>query len=231
MFVTSGQNFDINPFLILYTDGQLIIPYYEKQLSQKEMDGILAKFEQLGFYQIEGTAPIDEHNPIYAFPNGIAPNIVGLSTVKYIGVYGNNSNGIGYMGNREEFLVQPIKDIISYLESFSTEGAIRYQPDRLLVGVTIIRGTSTENEIVIPWPNDITPPTGIESEGVLYLEGAEATKLYNLVRDNPEADFIYEGIKFWLALRPIYPHECRISHFSFYNWIKTERPFYFCDDP
>jgi len=86
MFITNGQNFDITPFLILYTDGQLIIRNHEKQLSQKEIDGILAKFEQLGFYQIEGAAPIDEQNSLYAFPNGEAPRVSGTYTVKYIAV-------------------------------------------------------------------------------------------------------------------------------------------------
>lgn len=230
LFLFSGLNFDISPFLILYTDGQLIIPYYEKQLSQKEMSDVLVIFEQLGFYQINGTAPIDDKNPVYDFQNRNIPNIYG-NTVKYIGVYGNKSNSIGYMEEWEDYLAQPVKEIVSYLDGFSTEDAKPYQPDRLLVGIQVQQEATTENEIVIPWPDDVTHPTGIEFEGVLYLDGAEATKLFNLWRDNPDTAFMYEGTKLWLHPRPIYPHECQVSSFSHPNWYPTERPRFFCEDP
>jgi hypothetical protein len=58
------------------------------------------------------------------------------------------------------------------------------------------------------------------------LEGAEAVQLYNTVEENPEAYFIYEGIKFQPILRPIYPHECHIYRY----YPDSKQPFFTCDD-
>lgn len=229
MFEPVGGNFDINPFLILYTDGQLILyPGYEKQLSQEEIDDMLAKLEQFGFFQIKSTFPADEQNPIYTFPNGIAPSSSGLATVKFVEVDGQKSNAVGYMADWKEYLNQPMKDVITYLEGFSTEGATRYKPGRLLVGAKAVQET-TGNDIVIPWPGYIPPPLG--AEDAFYLEGAQAVKLYNLMEDHPNAFFIYKGTKYWLFSRPVYPHECRVSHFTFRDNGTASRSYFFCDEP
>jgi len=226
--------FEFNPFLTLYADGQLIFGSgrSEKYLSQQDTNTVLAYLENMGFFQIQDTGAIDEQNPIYTFPDGIAPFPGADPDLISITVNGKESKTIRYMTKWEQYLNQPMKDIVLYLKSFSSDNAKPYQPDRLLVGIIVIDETFIpEDAIVIPWPNDITPPSeSSRYDTVLYLEGVEALKLYKTVIENPDAYFIYDGIKFIVNLRPILPNECHIYHYHFNADYPNSQPFFSCDD-
>lgn len=227
LFYNRGY-FDFSPSLVLYTDGQLIISgRYTKQLSPLETEAVAKKLEQLGFFHINDTPASDMENPLYILPTEPA----AADSFRWLGeiiVNRQESKKIVYRQQWKEYLIQPMKDIISYLESFTSEGTVPYQPDRLLAGFI------AENEIpipedaaVIPWPNDITPPShGSRYDGVLYLEGAEALRLYDFKEENPDVYFVHEGIKFQLYLRPIYPHECHVYRY----YSDSQQPFFICDD-
>ncbi len=218
--------FDFSPLLVLYTDGQLILSGRTKQLTLKETDEVLIKLEQLGFFQIETTYADDRQNPIYTLLTEQAPPYyINLGEII---VNGKESKTIIYEEEWKKYLIQPMKDIISYLESFSIEGTTLYQPDRMLVGFIMESEIPIpENATVIPWPSEVTPPSeGSTYDGVLYLEGTEALTLFNIIEENPDAYFTFAGLRFQVYLRPIYPHECHIYRY----YPDPKQPFFTCDD-
>ena len=218
--------FDFNPILVLYTDGQLLLSGRTGQLSSEETDKVLTILDQLGFFRIQTTYAADTQNPIYILPTEAMPS--HYINLRELLVNGKESKKVIYERDWEEYLIQPMKDIIAYLDSFSREGTTLYQPDRLLVGFVM------ESEIPIPetatvvaWPSEITPPTeSSRYDGVLYLEGIEALTLFNVKQENPDAYFTFAGIRFQAYLRPIYPHECHIYRY----YSDPKQPFFTCDD-
>jgi len=226
-FIEWGD-FYLEPYLILYEDGQLLFGTgaYEKQLSSKETEEVLKKLNQLGFFQIQETYAGDTQNPLYVFPTDMTPmpNLTLPSVVITV-----NGQEIQYMKEWEDYLVQPMKEIVSYLNSISQDGGTRYQPDRLLVAFEGEEGKRIpEDAVIIPWPGDVTSPAHWSYMGVLYLEGTEALKLYETAGESLYEYFSFEGKKYNVYLRPILPHECHIYHL--YAETPPAQPYFTCDD-
>jgi hypothetical protein len=231
-FIEWGD-FYIEPYFVLYDDGQLIFGTgaYEKQLLPNETKEVLSKVEQLGFFQIQDTYAADSQNPLYSFPYGMTPDPnLNLPSV-VLTVNGHESKSIRYMKEWEKYLAQPMKEIITYLNSISSDGATHYQPDRLLVAFEGEEGKQIpEDAKVIPWPSDVTSPAHRSYMGVLYLEGAEALRLYEVVGESLYEYFSFEGKKFNVFIRPILPHECHIYHlYELRNVPEGVQPYFTCD--
>jgi uncharacterized protein YcfL len=136
------------PYFILYEDGQLIfgIGASEKQLSQADTQAIISKLEQLG---LSRAYEAYKENPDSVFTD---PPEMGYSPQSYsieITFNKDSPKSITYQQYWEDHLIEPMKAIISYLDSISSAGATPYQPDRLLVSV----GDATEipdGQTVIP---------------------------------------------------------------------------------
>ena len=217
------------PYLILYEDGQLIfgIGAYEKQLSQADTQAILSKLEQLGLHQLQEDYEANR-NSVYTVPPDMAYNpsdsMIDITFDK------NDLKSIRYQKIWEDHLIQPMKAIISYLNSISSTGATPYQPDRLLVSA----GDPTripEGETIIPWPEDVTSPLHRSYYGVFYLEGNEALKLYKAAGGYLFGYFSYEGKVYEVYLRPILPHECHIYHLEEYKVFSEQaQPYFTCDN-
>ena len=233
-FIEWGD-FYLEPYLVLYEDGQLIFGTggSQKQLSEHETAEILTKLEQLGFFQIQDNNAADMltgmQNPLYILPTeGVpAPNF-NLPWI-VLTVNGQESKSISYHQEWENYLIQPMKDIISYLNGISSDGATPYQPDRLLVAFESEESKRIpEDAIIIPWPKDVTSPAHWSYMGVLYLEGAEALKLYKAAGENLYEYFSFEGKNYNVYLRPILPHECQIYHL--YEEAPPAQPYFTCDN-
>ncbi len=229
-FIEWGD-FYLEPYLVLYEDGQLIFGtgIHQKQLSSSETNEVLTKLKQLGFFQIQDTYAGDTQNPLYVFPADVTPvpNFNFPSVVVTVG--GQESKTIGYMKEWENYLAEPMKNIISYLKSISSDDATPYQPDRLLVAFESEEGKRIPEDAVInPWPEDITSPAHRSYMGVLYLEGAEALKLYEAASENLYEYFSFDGKNYNVYLRPILPHECHIYHL--YEETPPAQPYFTCDD-
>jgi hypothetical protein len=221
-FIMWGD-FYLEPYLVLYEDGQLIFGLgdKQKQLSQQDTEAILAKLEELGFFQLQNTYAADKENPLYNFPNKIMPDAnLNLPSV----IVTVNGQEIRYMKEWENYLIPPMKDIISYLKSLSDVGAAPYRPERLLVAAGEVEQIPN-GATVIPWPENIPSPIRI-----FYLEGNEALKLYQAAGENLGGYFSYEGKNYDVYLRPILPHECHIYHYSKVNLPPTAQTPFTCDD-
>lgn len=221
-FIDWGD-FYLEPYLVLYEDGQLIFGLgdKQKQLSQQDTQAILSKLEELDFFQLPNTYAADTENPLYNFPNKVMldPNLNLPSVVVTV-----NGQEVRYMKEWENYLIPQMKDIISYLKSLSYVGATSYQPDRLLLSARDIEQIP-DGETVIPWPEGVPSPTS-----VFYLEGNEALKLYQAAGENLIGYFSYEGKNYEVYLRPILPHECHLYHYSEVNLPPTARTPFTCDD-
>jgi hypothetical protein len=226
-FIEYGD-FYMEPYLVLYEDGQLIFGIGDKQnqLSQQDTKAILTKLEELGFSQLQNTYAADTDNPLYNFPNQAVPDPnLNLPSV----VVTVNGKEIRYMEEWENYLVQPMKDIISYLDSISSVDTTPYEPDRLLIGFVSEEGKRIpEDTVIIPWPPDVTPPSHRSYMGVLYLEGEDALRLYKAAGESLYEYFSFDGKKYNVYLRPILPHECHIYHL--YEETPPTQPYFTCDD-
>jgi hypothetical protein len=232
-FIEWGD-FYVEPYLILYEDGQLMFGTGSsvKQLSPAETDEILIKLEQLGFFQIQANSAADllkgTQNPIYIYPTEGLPAPISVWPEIELTVQGSKSNAISYRREWENYLIQPMKEIISYLNSLSSAGAAPYQPDRLLVVPREIEDIP-EGETVIPWPEAVTSPLQRSYLG-LYLEGKEASAFYRAAGENLFGYFRFEGKNYEVYLRPILPHECHTYHLSQGNLPPPAEPSFTCDD-
>jgi hypothetical protein len=223
------------PYLVLYEDGQLMfgIGGSVKPLSKTETEEILLKLEQLGFFQIKSNSEADilkgMQNPIYVHPTEGLPAPMSAWPDIELTVNGPKSNSISYRREWENYLIQPMKEIIAYLNGISSDGAMPYQPDRMLVGFDGEENKRIpEDATIIPWPEDVTSPRHWSYMGVLYLEGAEVQKLYQAAGEKLYAYFTFEGKNYSVYLRPILPHECHIYHL--YEEAPPAQPYFTCDD-
>lgn len=232
-FIEWGD-FYLQPYLVLYEDGQLMFGTggSVKQLSKTETEEMLTKLEQLGFFQIQSDSAADilkgMQNPIYNHPaEGLPAPMSAWPEIK-VTVNGAKSNSISYRREWENYLIQPMKDIIAYLDSISSEGATPYQPERLLVAFDDEENKRIpEDATIIPWPKDVTSPEHWQM-GILYLEGAEALKLYKAADESLYQYFSFEGKNYNVYIRPILPHECHIYHL--YEEVPPAQPYFTCDD-
>jgi hypothetical protein len=233
-FIEWGD-FYLEPYLILYADGQLMfgVGGSVKQLSKTETEELLTKLEQLGFFQIQPNSTADMlkgmQNPIYMHPTERLPAPISPWPEIELIVNGSKSNSISYHREWENYLIQPMKDIIAYLNGISSDSATPYQPDRMLVAFDGEENKQIpEDATIIPWPEDVTSPRHWSYMGVLYLEGAEVQKLYQAAGQKLYAYFSFEGKNYNVYLRPILPHECHIYHL--YEEAPPAQPYFTCDD-
>ena len=233
-FIEWGD-FYIEPYLILYEDGQLMfgIGGSIKQLSKTETDEILIKLEQLGFFQIQANNEADllngVKNPLYSFPTVEEPAPNNNLPLIVLTVNRQETKSISYRKEWENYLIRPMKDIIAYLDNISSAGATPYQPDRMLVAFDGEENKRIpEDATIIPWPDDVTSPRQWSYMGVLYLDGAEAQKLYQAAGEKLYAYFSFEGKNYHVYLRPILPHECHIYHL--YEEAPPAQPYFTCDN-
>jgi hypothetical protein len=226
-FIEWGD-FYLEPYMILYEDGQLILTnsFLEKQLSQAETQTIVAKLEQLGFPIIQEAY---ESNPDALFNGPADLDYSPLYPYIHITLNEDSLKLIIYRKDQEQHLIQPMTEIISYLNSFTSSGATPYQPDRLLVAAGDVEQIP-EGETAIPWPEEVPSPLHRSYYGVFYLEGNEALKLYKAAGENRFAFFSFEGKNYAVYLRPILPHECHIYHYSEVNLPPPAQPSFLCDD-
>jgi hypothetical protein len=197
--------------LVLYTDGQLIVSrggYFQKRLSQHEIDWLLSQIEGFGFFEIE-TAQYDEENPIYDFGG------------KYERVY----DGIHYclLTNLEiekkvcaaehyfEYLIPQMKELLKFLDEYEPEGLTPYTPDRILLYVEAGRPSyyleGNLPDTSIPWPDNL-PSLETEDYTYIYADYEEAVEIYNLFENKVSTlVFLQDGKEYTVEIAVVLPHE------------------------
>ncbi|MDR3576994.1 MAG: hypothetical protein P4L50_24275 [Anaerolineaceae bacterium] len=205
----------VTPRLYLYSDGLLLVgdekgQILQKQLSQSEMKALLAKLRQLGFYQLQTNGQADPSDPLYHFGPGQYQQFTDASSTE-IQTFGAAPRAIGIYEPLLPYVVQPLKNILAYLNHYRPAGLSPFQPDRLLA--MVIPGHNPDlpdQPASLPWPADLPAPDQVSANGFLYLEGSSATTLYGLMSNHEYGVFTYQGNEYTVdALAPIFPNQCQ----------------------
>ena len=196
--------------LVLYMDGQLIIPgtpYRQKILSKDEVNQLLTKLETLGFYTIESNQQHDPSDKLYNFGD----QYHGVSDPMWYCVLINKGEArkLCEWEPYKMFLVPEMKTILKYLDVYQVKGATPYFPDRILLWVRAGRSPDVENlpEKAIPW-NDKLSSLETSGEKILYFEGEEAKNISALFGNAETVKvFTQNGIEYTVSMDIVLPHE------------------------
>ncbi len=138
--------------IVLYSDGQLIIsgkPYLQKQLSSEEINRLFSQLEVMGFYSLETNQQHDPTDLLYDFNGQYEKTYDGL----YVCIADDvKDRKICARDHLREFLIPPMKNLLQFFDSYEPKGMSLYQPDRLLLGISVGRDELINNPEVISWP-------------------------------------------------------------------------------
>lgn len=194
--------------VVLYTDGQMIIPgkpYLQKMLSADEINQFLIQLESLGFFSIESNQQHDPTDKLYDFGDQYERVFDGLWYC--ISVNGNNSRKLCAYEPFMRFLVPKMKALMKFLDEYQPDGMSPYYPDRVLLWVQAGRNPYDNNlpKNSIPWTE---PSLSLEtnSEKILYAEGELAKELYSWYGDKGYV-FTQDGKEYTVYIDVVLPHQ------------------------
>jgi hypothetical protein len=196
--------------LVLYTDGQLIIPsnpYQQKTLSKDEVNQLLSKLEALGFYTIESNQRHDPSDKLYKFGS----QYQGVSDPMWHCVLINKD------GSRElcaweaykEFLVPEMKNTLKFFKEYEVEGTTPYYPDRILLWVRAGRSPYVENlpEKAISWDEKFSSLETSDKK-IMYFQGDKAKDIFALFGNEVSTRvFKQNDIEYTVSIDIVLPHE------------------------
>ncbi len=195
--------------MVMYSDGQLIInrngSIMEKLLSKQEVCSFLSKLNQMGFYSIETNQAHDQTDPLYNFSSEYRKVYDAL--YYSITLSGDSPRTIYISEPYKDYLVQPMKNILSYLDNYSPVNMTPYQPDRLVLLAMQGRNMfADENAVAIPlpegWPTLKTP-----DQKIIYFEGIKAAEVFKLFDYPYNKVFVENNQEYTVMALPILPHE------------------------
>ncbi|MFN8384147.1 MAG: hypothetical protein U0V02_19585 [Anaerolineales bacterium] len=195
--------------IIIYSDGQLIIsgkPYRQKQLSKEEINWLLSQLENMGFYSLETNQQHDTTDLLYDFKGQFEETYDGL----YFCIADNIKNReVCIRDHLREFLIQPMKDILQFLDNYEPKNMSVYNADRLLLDIEARPPTwyIVDNPEVIPW-SDVFPSIETDKWKLLYVDGDKAKQIFSLYGYQQDGRFVtFNGVKYYVIVRPVLPHE------------------------
>lgn len=195
--------------IVLYTDGQLIIsgkPYRQKQLSGEEINRLFSQLETMGFYSLETNQKHDPTDLLYDFKGQFEETYDGLHVCLMDVV---KDREICVRDHLREFLIQPMKDILQFLDNYEPKNMSVYQADRLLLSIEAQPPAwyIIENPEVIPWSVNF-PSIETDKWKMLYVEGEIASQIFSLYGSQYDARLVNaNGVEYYVIVRPVLPHE------------------------
>jgi len=195
--------------IVLYSDGQLIIPgkpYRQKQLSSEEINQLFSQLDTMGFYSLETNQKHDPTDLLYDFKGQFEKSYDGLYDCVTVVI---KDREICARDHLREFLIQPMKDILQFLDNYESKNMSVYQADRLLLSIEAQPPTwyIIDNPEVIPWPVDF-PSLETDKGNLLYVEGDVASQLFSLYGYQADARLVNaNGVEYYVIVRPVLPHE------------------------
>jgi hypothetical protein len=203
--------------LVIYTDGQLIIPSKQtkqKMLSTNEIKQLLSRLEYFKFFQLESNQAHDPTDKLYNMGD------------QYTRVY--DADLLCVLVNAEKprrlcayepfltLLVPEMKSILRTLDKYSRKGMSLYSPDRILLWVQRGRSPNVTDlpKQSIPWKDNF-PSLETASEKIIYAEGATAKEIYASF-DNEIAFKVFreDGVDYTVVVDIVLPHEEITNHYE-----------------
>lgn len=197
--------------LVLYTDGQIIIPgrqTQQKTMSKDEIDYFFARLESLGFYSLETNQKHDPTDKLYSFGKDQYGRVYDGITY-CIFMKGDRPRDLCARDPFREFLVPQMKNILEFLDYYRPGGMSLYYPDRILVDVQAGRSEYLEDISVaaISWPDHL-PSLETKNEKIMYFQGDDAKEIFELFGHSKGMKvFIQNGVEYTLYFDIVLPHE------------------------
>ncbi len=196
--------------LVLYTDGQLIIPgnpYKQKLLSKDEINQLLTKLDALGFYTIESNQQHDSSDKLYNFGS----QYQGVSDPMWycVLINKNESKKLCEWEPYRKFLAPEMKNVLNFLDAYQVQGMTPYYPDRILLWVRAGRSPDLDDlpKQAIPWDEKFSS-LETSSEKTMYFQGEEAKNISTLFGNNVSAMvFTQNDIEYTVFIDIVLPHE------------------------
>jgi hypothetical protein len=196
--------------LVIYTDGQLIIPgrtYQQKILSSGEINQLLSQLEALKFFELETNQRHDPTDKLYNM--GDKYDRIYDALMYCVLVNGEKTRTLCAYQPFLDYLVPEMKSILKLLREYKPEGMSPYYPDRILLWVQAGRDPNVDNlpENAIPWPGNY--PTLEASDGkIMYFQRDAAEKIFALF-DNTVSYKVFSqnGKEYTVEIDIVLPHE------------------------
>lgn len=190
--------------LVLYTDGQLIIPgktFQQKILSKEEIDRLFSQLETLGFFSLT-------QDKLYDFGNQEPPRVYDGATYCVVTAGERKQNLCAYEPH-ESFLVPEMKNVLQFLNNYQPKEMTQYFPDRILLWVRSGRSPYVENmpDKTVPW-NENFPTLETSDERIVYAEGDEAKEIFALFDKEVSTIVISQNnVEYTVSIDIVLPHE------------------------
>ena len=190
--------------LVLYTDGQLIIPgktYQQKILSREEIYQLFLQLETNGYFSLT-------QDSLYNFGNQEPPRVYDGTTYCVL-TKGEKKQTLCAYEPHKSFLVPKMKSILQFLDDYQPKGMTPYYPDRIMLWVRAGRSPYVENlpEQAISWPEKFSSLETLD-EKIMYFQGDDAKEIFALFGNEISAIVISQnGMEYTVSIHLILPHE------------------------
>lgn len=198
--------------LVIYSDGQLIAAragdkrIKSKQLTTKEVCSFAAKLDSYGFFTIAAPQNTEESNPLYDFGSEYRKIYDGL--FYNLVLNGMSPRRVSVYEPYVDFLVRPMKRMLDFVETYNPGGLRDYQPERMLLFVEAGRGALEAEQVKAgEWSADLPSLRSGNAGGFIFLEGAEAGRVYDFLSNSKANVFIEDNAEYAVVQRVLYPHE------------------------
>lgn len=159
---------------ILYADGQLVIRtadgYREAQLSEDEVNDLLSRIVNTGFFQVQGDGSEREHDPIYAVPpDYLPPDGVPHREIMVL------QKRVVIDGALFEYLIPEVRDAWHILTDYTPASTVAYIPTAFELWIYEVHADELSPEDYRPtpvpptmeWPTDLPALRGlVADEGI-----------------------------------------------------------------
>lgn len=193
--------------LVLYDDGQLIIPgekYKQKVLSPEEIKQFLSKLESLGFYSLESNQKHDPTDKLYNYGNNYQKSFDGREYC--ISVTTDKPRNLCVYEPDKQYLIPKMKNILQYLDEYEPASMTPYYPDRILLWMQLGRDPYNDNlpKTAIAW-DERFPRL---EDSIIYADGDVAQEIYALYDStNQGMVFTQDGKEYTVYIDVVLPHE------------------------
>jgi hypothetical protein len=190
--------------LVLYTDGQLIIPgktFQQKLLSKEEIDQLFSQLDSFGFFSLT-------RDNLYNFGNQEPPRVFD-GIVYCVIATGERKQNLCTYEPHESFLVPEMKKVLQFLSNYQPKEMTPYYPDRILLWVQIGRNPYAENlpEKAVLW-NENFPNLETPDEKIVYAEGNIAKEIFALFNNEVSTIVISQNdLEYTVSIDIVMPHE------------------------
>ncbi len=196
--------------LVIYTDGQLIIPSKQtkqKMLSRNEIKQLLSRLEYFKFFELESNQAHDPTDKLY----NMGDQYTRIYDAHLFCVLVNTEKTRKLCAYEPflDFLVPEMKSIWKSLDKFSPKGMSLYSPDRILLWVQRGRNPNVTDLVKesIPWKDNF-PSLETTNEKIIYAEGATAKEIYASFNNEISFKvFTQDGVDYTVVIDVVLPHE------------------------